>query len=307
MGKNKYGNVEKQELDYVLNQNIGSEKYDSRQINSGIKVIFTETGNAYKIDSEGNVKETTNILEISKDDAIIGTEISNYNISGTWELFYYGDIRNNGNNRIYLILKNALPSETLISEGYYGTTDFDGTNTFKTKFPAVDQGLLYKTYSNGVLHYSSERTNMKCTEYLLDSSLDKWKNFMDKTDGTGYAEYVIGAPTLELLVESYDKTITINDPSGKGYDTTLKNQELAGNNVWNHGSIYWVASPGQFASVYDLERVLYVQENSGNVDSFNVNHSSNIPCGFRPIVCLNSNIELVSDSQNEGKYSLYSE
>ena len=57
MGKNKYGEITKENLDKELDKNPGSGKYSSEIINGGILVTFTESERKYIIDEEGEVKD----------------------------------------------------------------------------------------------------------------------------------------------------------------------------------------------------------------------------------------------------------
>ena len=68
---------------------------------------------------------------------------------------------------------------------------------------------------------------MKATQYLLNSSLSKWATYKDIVSDmhpNQFAEYVIGGPTLELLIASYnsrqtsdDDRVTIPNPNNYGY------------------------------------------------------------------------------------------
>ena len=107
-----------------------------------------------------------------------GKVVTNYNADGkTWEIFYADE------SNVYLITREGCEKQTLDDKfaSYNGTSDFDGSEEFKTKFPAVQAGWLYKTYnSEGILDYASNAPNMKTVEYLLDSSV--WnEKYLDTT------------------------------------------------------------------------------------------------------------------------------
>ena len=136
------------------------------------------------------------------------------------------------------------------------------------KFPAVQAGWLNKVYEpsengKGTIKYSSSYENMKVTEYLLDSSIWNQK-YLDTEKG----DWVIGASTLELLVESYNKKnenykVEIGEVQEFGYDNPLKEQDILGNidrteekeqqslNIYNHGYSYWLASPSKTLDIYE--------------------------------------------------------
>ena len=206
-------------------------------------------------------------------------------------------------------LENAIQEESK----YNGTSDFDGSENFKTKYPAVQAGWLYKTYipsqnEAGKINYSSNYKNMKATEYLLDSSI--W-NVSYKKDK---AEWAIGAPTLELLVEVYkkykDKEIIIDEPSGVGYvyNDELVSQNSIGRsdkciskvekskNIFNHGEDYWIACPGN--NYNDILR--YVDSDYASVGGGTYSQFSG---GIRPVVCLKSSV-ILKESSDGATYTI---
>ena len=179
---------------------------------------------------------------------------------------------------------------------YNGTSDFTATSG-KTiaNFPAVSDGWLNKTYNNSTstVTYSSAYGNMKATEYLLDST-SVWN---DKYGVEGKSKWVIGAPTMELLVASYNAkggSVTIADPSGNGYAQTISSG-LTNPSVWNHGTSYWLACPS--SNNYGYVRNVYSY--SAYVDSSNYGGSA----ALRPVVCLNSGVQL-ERSNSEDPWAL---
>ena len=237
----------------------------------------------------------TNASGITKDD--YGKVVTNYKDGHTWEIFYAD------NTNVYLITRDNVGSQTLHDKitGYNGTGDFDGSANFKTKYPAIQAGWLNKTYTPaasgaGTVNYTSTKLNMKATEYLLDSSV--WNT----TYKTEKADWAIGAPTLEMLVASYnkkytDKAVTITAPTGNGYkynDTLYNNNSLpssdsvtsgtAQSNIYNHGYYYWLACPSS-SSNDNIRNVYYTAAFVGNGDFY-------FSFGVRPVVCLNSGVTL---------------
>ncbi len=221
--------------------------------------------------------------------------------SNVWEIFYAD------NNNVYLITRNNIGDKMLTITGYNGTSDFNGSETFKTKFPAVQAGWLNKTYTPsasgaGTLNYTSTNPNMKATEYLLDSSV--WNTNYK----TNKADWAIGAPTLELFVAAYnkkftDKAVTIETPTGYGYkhDDALYNENslppsdsvttgTEKSNIFNHGYLYWLACPSS---------VNYEGEGMREVNSSDALVRDNRYYGFvgvRPVVCLSSGVTLTPSS-----------
>ena len=196
--------------------------------------------------------------------------VKNYRDSEEWELLYNGKVDPAGEERVYLIKKDGLKSEKLpkSNTGYGGAEDFpkvgstdEEISVFNSKFPAIAGGLLYKMYDMEQMKQRDISTYnfTRVIQYLLDSSLVKWSKYLDYTDSTKtettYGDYVIGGPTLELLVASYNarqeeaNKLEIQAVSKYGnYPQTLEKGKLTknldGTNPWFHGSAYWIACPG---------------------------------------------------------------
>lgn len=252
-----------------------------------------ETFDTFTVDANGNVFLGLLANQITKDD--YGKEV-NYEVSyknkskggSKWEIFY------SDNNYIYLITKGNIEGRELVIDGYNGTDDFlDLTN-----YPAVKDGWLSNVYKNGNVVYESNYTNMKATEWLLDSGR-VW-NKLYKDDKT---KWVIGAPTLELFIESYNKKTgdskEILSPTQYGYQNILNEDGiLPKGNYLNRGASYWLACP----SIEDSKSLLFLMKLDKKIDISDYNNST---CFFRPVVCLNSNIGLVWNEKSK-QYDLYS-
>ena len=217
-----------------------------------------------------------------------GKVVTNYQDGHTWEIFYAD------NKNVYLITRDNVGSQALSITNYNGTGDFDGSDTFKIKYPAVQAGWLNKTYTPstngaGTVNYTSSYDNMKCTEYLLDSSV--W----NKTYKTEKAEWAIGAPTLEMLVASYGKysgtEINIETPAGKGYAQTIGSglNSSSANGLYNHNYHYWVACPSRS----DRSYVRYIDYEIEHVRGIGY---SDVNIGVRPVLCLKSDVILKKSS-----------
>ena len=253
------------------------------------------------IDAQVN-EVTGNAKTITADD--YGKVVTNYQDGHTWEIFYAD------NQNVYLITRDNVGSQTLSTavadnSGYNGTSDFDGSDDFKTKYPAVQAGWLNKTYTPaasgaGTVNYTSSYDNMKATEYLLDSTV--WNT----TYKTEKADWAIGAPTLELFVASYnkiytEKTIEIAIPNETGYkyndklyptgSITTNDDMTSGtskSNIFNHGYYYWLACPGSGSDTY----ILFVSSNDNSVGPSKYSSLN----GTRPVVCLKSDVILKKSS-----------
>ena len=147
--------------------------------------------------------------------------------------------------------------------------------------------------------------NMKAVAYMLDTTA--WSTFKDNNeDNNGKADYAIGGPTIEMLMKSYSqkhnvqyKAEAVNDTGHEGYKISKDNganwDTYYSGMLSTSDSLYvlpsskganamWLASP----SALDADSVVAVSY-YGNVYSgicsFNY-------YGFRPLVCLKSNVQL---------------
>lgn len=160
--------------------------------------------------------------------------------------------------------------------------------------------------------YSSENNNMKAIAYLLDTEI--WKEFQGEK-----AEYAIGSPTLELLLNSYSQKYNTNykaqATSEKGYQISLD-----GGDNWKdfidgafdlEDSLYtiksgetslaesmWLASPSNY--LQDGNGMLYVINTSIYQGPY-TNYAKGT-AGLRPVVCLESSVRL--EKQANGIYKI---
>ena len=204
--------------------------------------------------------KTGNAKTITADD--YGKVVTNYQDGHTWEIFYAD------NTNVYLITRDNVGSQVLTTTGYHGISDFDGSDSFKTKYPAIQAGWLNKIYTPsesgaGTVIYSGN--GMNTTEYLLDSSV--W-NTTYKTEN---AEWAIGGPTYEMLVASYnkkyvDKPVTLGTPDNYGYGNPFSENNslpasdgvtsgIVKSNIYNHGYNYWIACSSCPASTNVRDRL----------------------------------------------------
>lgn len=146
--------------------------------------------------------------------------------------------------------------------------------------------------------YSSTNGNMRCVAYLLDT----------KTWGTEFgnenAKYVIGGPTIELLFASYNHkmntTFESQAANSNGYVIRRNSTEgwqeridkmfstsdslyVITSNVGAQG--YFISSPSPLAGGAYIMRIC----TDGTINNWG---GSTTYLGFRPVVCLNSNVNL---------------
>ena len=236
-------------------------------------------------------------------------------ITNDWRIFY-----NNGEN-IFIIAADYVESSKVnlgatemnrvADESGYSSyiynLNWDGTLTnagHSAMNEIVTSMFMYNDYL--VQNPTSANTNAKATKAMLTQPA--WDSFRDSNN---YAQFVIGGPTLEMWVASYnakgytplytnvnntgyyignsegttDYYYSVTDDSNNGYGDTLyfPHQKVVSN---CYG--YWLASPS--ASVANGVMNVYCV---GSVDNFN--YISSI-VGVRPLVSLKSEVKAVQNA-----------
>ena len=231
-----------------------------------------------------------------------------------WRIFY-ADSEN-----IYLIADDYVPN-TYAPNAADGTAPNKGNTEYRISLvDIVDNNAYMGTVdilqedakvTKWISHankFTTTNDNMKATAYLLDTSI--WSGFKDSNNKV---EYVIGGPTLELFIASYndihetDINYEITNETGykvkwstdSKYDSMLgvlnTSESLYINNLtYTKASGYWLASPCSNGSsaVFNIIPDGYVN-NSG---------CGTTGIGLRPIICLKSGTQLVE--QKSGKYAI---
>ena len=258
--------------------------------------------------------------------SIYGATVTGYTLpSGTttdvgWKIFYAD------NSNIYLIAdnyveRNNLPNSTTESGVVTANKPNDGDSNNSMARSANIKNILgdysgssritdsrLKLLNNDYFskNYSSTGENMKAVAYMMDTKA--WNSkFLDSNK----ADYCIGGPSVELLFKSYNEkyktAFESQASSANGYQIRKTSpSDSWANNVYSMLSTsdplyviplafdayaYWVASP----SANGTNAVMLVNYNGDvNINYYGINGN-----GFRPLVCLKSNIKLqkVSNTQ----------
>ena len=285
----------------------------------------------------GEIKEkglTVGDMTEEQKKELIGKYVTNYEpasnnaivteegIPGKWMIFNIDD------ENIYLIASDYINTDycptkngatVTKSSSYPRGASFSGVyNQYagSSDVTQVGKELNYDYFLNPEKAYTSTSSNMKAVAYMLDTNA--WSGFREE----GVAEYAIGGPTIELLFEAYNKAHPDDEyPNGKykaraksatGYEISTDGGEEGGN-TWSDditssadylndsdptfvinstANAYgmWLASPSATYTDYVM-RVFY----NGNVLYYTY---SSTYYGFRPLVCLESRIELKKTGEN---------
>lgn len=256
--------------------------------------------------------------EPASNDAIVTEE----GIPGKWMIFNIDD------ENIYLIASDYINTDycptkngatVTKSSSYPRGASFSGVyNQYagSSDVTQVGKELNYDYFLNPEKAYTSTSSNMKAVAYMLDTNA--WSGFREE----GVAEYAIGGPTIELLFEAYNKAHPDDEyPNGKykaraksatGYEISTDGGEEGGNTWSNYmtssadylndsdptfvinstANAYgmWLASPSAYITSYVMD-----VNSSGYVISDNCGTTH---FGFRPLVCLESRIELKKTGEN---------
>lgn len=329
--KSKTAKVTTETLKNVLDTEYTDKVENTTEEDNGVQTTFKESGRTYFVDTDGNVTESNNsgdssggitADEIAKNPKeYIGTEISNYTPPCTttvnWQIFYVGnEFTTDNKNRIYLIASDYIEREN-VPASKKGTPVSAGNSSYTN---SVDFFNAIKDYPNGMgeitdttlknlnskFTYNSSEDNAKLVAYMLDTSV--WNTKLKNK----YTEYAIGGPSLELFFKSYDKK-NGTDKSNKvrvidenGYDSyNLDNYNLGNDGLYIIGEErikafgYLISSPMmEFYSVSSSPTGCTATSwNGGQVQSEPMDYISRD--GFRPVICLNSNVKLKKISDTE--------
>ena len=230
-----------------------------------------------------------------------------------WKIFYADT------NNIYLIADNYVETDKLpAGTNAKGETTNNKPTVGDKERTAYFGDKLREDYATGTDRivdlvknlnksyfidnsFTSTNENMKAVAYMLDTKA--WSNFKDTT---GKASYVIGGPTIEILFKSYNEKhlgkiyeaqafnetgyqLRINGGTWKNYTNSSSEYLDSSDSLYvlpssNGANAMWVVSPSATDS-YGVMRIdcTCIVGYSG---------CGNASIGFRPVVCLNSNVEL---------------
>ena len=256
---------------------------------------------------------------------IYGATVTGYTLpSGTTTdvklKIFYAD-----NSNIYLIADNYVERANLPNSTNGKTATANKPNDGSARIAYFDNILgdyagssritesKLKALNNDYFNtkgYTSENDNMKSVAYMMDTTA--WNS---KFRDTNKAEYVIGGPTVELLFKSYNEkyktayesqAVESSDKSNTGYQIRKTSSDSwstgIGSMLKTSDSLYvitkqtdayayWLASPSASNAYF----VMYVNC-SGRVSNNNYNYGNG---GFRPLVCLKSDVTLEKVSDTE--------
>ena len=324
--------------EYYVKKDTETE-FTNKGTENQIKNLEAGTYSVYAIvyDKAGNQKQSTNTeeVEISRTysnvtarmvaehpETYYGLKVTNYtsqNGQNDWKIFYSDwkekSIEQNTENptdtHIFLITGDYI--DTTIT-GRVNTTAIGMTTSNYSAYWAKNLVPEFQTVDSTTLR------RFKATEYALQSGINNSKcvstllndnNWSSYKDSGNKAEKVIGSPTVEMWMDSWNARYTKSSDqiyrntststSNPGYyvgtnqnptTTSFSNSEKEGYNnklyyphieSYNGTNGYWLASPSAYSS---SNYVIYVRCNGYvNASYYYLSY-----LGVRPVVCLGSEI-----------------
>ena len=220
------------------NQN-NENKYYNGYTDTGVK---TPSGYEVSFEELYTGEPITEVSEINYGDRV--KYVAKGDDSLIWRIFYDDE------NYVYLISSKADGGNVIDS---YNFSDFPGSSKDYVGSDDI-QDLFLKSLNSqwfeALGNTSNTGTNAKAIAYLMDQDIwDKYK------DNERKASYAIGGPTLELFVNSYNKStetvydleitgcdargyLNCNSTSESGFDWL----EECNHEIYNNGENYWLAS-----------------------------------------------------------------
>ena len=268
-----------------------------------------------------------NIADMDDKTNIYGATVTNYIPATTtdvnWKIFYADD------DNIYLIADNYVEKTNLPNSTNGTTATANKPNDGNSSYARVayftnilgdyagsaritDSRL--KALNNDYLNtkgFSSENNNMKAVAYMMDTTA--WNSKFKDTNNK--ADYVIGGPSVELLFKSYNakyktafesQAVESSDKRNTGYQIRKTSSDSWANYVssmlstsdplyvitaQSNALAYWLASPSANDADFVLSAYYY-----GGVGDSDYRYDSS---GFRPLVCLNSDVKLQKVSSTQ--------
>jgi hypothetical protein len=297
------GTVQDGEITYTT---TGTEKEVIFKITGQVENDTCETTFSVSLENY-YIKSELKASDIAKfPDSFYGSEVTGYSCTSNgvskWRIFYADD------RNIYLIADDYIHYTNIPnSKGGHAPSryndyiitfdtlynDYSGSQWILNNSLAKDWLNQYFNYTpdNGASYPNRTRTspNIKAVAYLMDTNI--WSIYASSSQ----ADYAIAGPPIEMYCKSYKQT---HPTSNIRCDVTGTN----GYNYYNgnglssdHNQIYvkptnskayatWIASPAS-SNEGVLLHVTY--EANLNTPTYNAYYP-----GFRPVVCLNSNMIL---------------
>ena len=275
----------------------------------------------YYTDGSGSIVKASDISSASDKSGFYGKKVNGYTCTNSagvqdWQIFYADD------NNIYLIASNYIssaycPGSKTKSINVETSNDFDcmlymedvvadyeGSASVSTVGRKLNKSYFDYLTANST---ASTNNNMKAVAYMTDT--DVWKVYAGEK-----AEYAIGGPTIEMFMKScsqkYNGDYQAKATNINGYQLSTDGganwkDDLNEREWLSYDSLYtiasgtrahgmWVASPSASGANY----LIY----SHYCSNVYVTDYEDCRLGFRPLVCLQSDVQLVQGA--DGNFTI---
>ena len=264
--------------------------------------------------------KASDISKAADKSAYYGKTVSGYTCTNSagvsaWQIFYADD------SNIYLIASDYISSAYCPSSKTksinVGITDYclymsDVVSDYQglASVSTVGQSLN-KSYFDYLTANSTTSTNnnMKAVAYMTDTNV--WNVYAGPK-----AEYAIGGPTIEMLMKSYSQKYKV-DYQAKATSATGYQISTDGGDNWT----YYIEDSSKYLNTEDSQYVIkttnkayamWLGSPSANDTNYvmladydgSVNNAyfNNARIGFRPLVCLQSDVQLVQGT--DGNFTI---
>ena len=248
---------------------------------------------------------------------VSGYTCTNSSAVSNWKIFYAGnDFSADGSYHIYLITDDYIPYASIprtlggnsLTQGSYGrdastNPSVLGEYTGSANITDGNIKLLNSDFFNKTTGREGSYIRMKGVAYMLDTKV--WSVFKGSN-----ADYAVGAPSIEMTMKSYSQKYGVdyraqassNMAGIFGYDISNNGGSSWGDEyngmLSENDTLYvlpsssgapgcWISSP---TTGYETE--VFSVWSDGDVFGMNCNGGTGYGMGFRPLVCLSSNVEL---------------
>ena len=306
-GNNPINNAKVANLNQTKEEGSSDNKDKNENILNG---SAKEEGSSNDSDKDDNTSNGSAKEVADNTSEYYGKTVTNYTANGVsdWKIFH-----SDGTN-IYLISSDYIPVDKIPATkgGSAIVNALSGYPKAAPLLPAANDS----NYSSGTASisssnparkwlksyldsYSSSNNNMKAVAYLLDT--DVWNVYRSDK-----AEYAIGGPTVEMLMESYSKKMGVDYQAKATSATGYQISKDGGANWANYydgmfntserlyvlssafrALAMWLASP----SAHGSNHVMFLNDNG--MIAYNTYTYGTI--GFRPVVCLNSEVSITDN------------
>ena len=282
---------------------------------------------AITIEEDGITAEDIAEEILTNPETYYGKTVSGYTCTNSsavanWKIFYAGnDFSADGSYHIYLISDYYIPyasipktsaGTSLTQSTYSHSASWNDTalNDYPTGSGNVTNSDIKKLNNDyfNVKSYSSTSNNIKAVAYMLDTNA--WSAYEGEN-----ADYAVGGPSIEMIMKSYSQKHGVDYRaqalSETGYQVSNNGGASWANSISSMLSTtdslyvltttsgaqgYWVSSP----SAYGANLVMRVDYN-GDVFYFSYG-SIMLNLGFRPLVCLSSDVKL--EQLSDGNFAI---